>query len=527
MNERNGHLATLNLVRNPFPYSPDAGSYFLTAHLEEQFVELVHCIDARKGFCLLTAEIGMGKSTLVRRLMLDLQKKNVVSALVFNTFLQGNELLAAILEDFGLESSTAMSSDIAMLNRFLLDHHRQGKTCLLIIDDAQNLSASSLELIRLLCNLETDQEKLLQILLAGQPELEDTLSQHGMRQLRSRVAKHSRLHGLGSIELADYVKFRFEAAGSDGSLVLQADACQLLWKTSQGVPRQVHVIMDRCLYGLAAQKGNVIDLPLMRKAIQDSNVDLVAIAPALSQAERQQPAAAPISRSRKARWTLAAFALTGVAAAAVYVVQRSPEQPSTTVTVGVVSQEAATRQAPAALPAPAASQASESGAPVQTQAPQSTPAAGQEQAPLAALPMNKVGAEASNSPSRIGCTPRAGWPVGRIVASQPLSELTQRLLGDRLSRLESACTDKRQGQTWLTWSHPPGGYPVTKRATAAQMQIALTHYGSLRPGQVDGVWGAQSQEALEQFQQALGLTPIGELDALSGLILEKFYVQQR
>jgi general secretion pathway protein A len=506
MSTRNSHLATLGLVRNPFPYTPDAGSYFLTAHLEEQFVELAHCIESRKGFCLLTAEVGMGKSTLVRRLMAELQGKNVVSALVFNTFLQGQELLAAILQDFGLESAGTMSADIATLNQFLLDHHREGKTCLLIIDDAQNLSASSLELIRLLCNLETDQEKLLQILLAGQPELEEMLSQHSLRQLRSRVAKHSRLHGLNSTEIADYVKFRFDSAGNDGTLVLQADACQLLWKETQGVPRQIHVILDRCLYGLAAKNGNVIDLPLMRQAIEDSRVDL---GPTTGVAAPVAASATTAPRGVPAAWIGSGLALAGVVAAVVLFNGRS-----------------VTPVASAAVPAVALAGPSVVAAPPA----QTLPAPATE--PVAALPAPaEKGAVATpvaaDRPAGAGCTPKVAWPSGRQAVSQPLSELTQRLLGERLARLDDACTELRQGQTWLTWGAVPAGYAMDQRLATAQIQIALSHYGSLLPQAVDGVWGAKSQRALQQFQTGVGLEPTGHVDALSGLILERFYVQER
>lgn len=506
MSTRNSHLATLGLVRNPFPYTPDAGSYFLTAHLEEQFVELAHCIESRKGFCLLTAEVGMGKSTLVRRLMADLQGKNVVSALVFNTFLQGQELLAAILQDFGLESAGTMSADISTLNQFLLDHHRNGKTCLLIIDDAQNLSASSLELIRLLCNLETDQEKLLQILLAGQPELEDMLSKHSMRQLRSRVAKHSRLHGLNSTEIADYVKFRFDSAGNDGTLVLQADACQLLWKETQGVPRQIHVILDRCLYGLAAKHGNVIDLPLMRQAIQDSKVDL---GPQASAAPVAEPVSSG-SRGRSLAWIGSGVALAGVVAGVALFNGRSVA-PVASAAVPVVAPKAMASEAAAAVPAAPAVAVS---SPVAAAQPAQDPSAPKVLAP-------------TTETASAGCAPKVAWPSERKVVSQPLNELTQRLLGERLARLDDACTDVRQGQTWLTWGALPTGYAMDHRLTAAQIQIALSHYGSLLPQAVDGVWGAKSQRALQQFQTGVGLEPTGNVDALSGLILEKFYVQER
>lgn len=517
MTARNSHLATLGLVRNPFPCTPDAGCYFSTPHLEEQMIELAHCIQARKGFTLLTAEVGMGKSTLVRRLMTDLAAKQVVSALVFNTFLQGPELLAAVLQDFGLPSSGTMSADIAELNAFLLKNHAEGKTCLLIIDDAQNLSESSLELIRLLCNLETDQEKLLQIMLAGQPELEDSLSQHNLRQLRSRLVKHARLHGLNSTEIADYVKFRFDSAGSDGSLVLQADACQILWKESQGVPRHIHLILDRCLYGLAAKDGNVIDAALMKQAIADSRVDLVGT---LQKADVPAPAARP-SRSWAVIAGLLGIALVGGAAwtkvgpsmGASSPVQVSiPADPTPNVlplepsgTVGLKSTEV--------LADPQAMPAKEASAPDVSVASLSTP--------------NAPPAASASGDASTNCSAYHAMPQDRKVISQPLPELTSQLLGSRLARWKDACLQTREGQQWLTWNTPLKGYDMGQPLTVARFQIALTQYGSLLPTEVDGVWGERSKGALKQFQSALGLDATGDIDALSGLLLERFYVQEQ
>ncbi len=513
MNARNSHLATLGLVRNPFPYTPDAGCYFSTPHLDEQLVELEHCVLSRKGFSLLTAEVGMGKSTLVRRLMTDLAAKNVVSALVFNTFLQGPELLAAVLQDFGLEGTGALSSDISALNTFLLANHREGKTCLLIIDDAQNLSANSLELIRLLCNLETDQEKLLQILLAGQPELEEMLSQHSLRQLRSRLVKHSRLYGLTSTEIADYVRFRFESSGSDGSLVLQTDACQLLWRETQGVPRQIHLIMDRCLYGLAARNGNVIDANLMKEAIVDSRVDLVGAPTA------DAVGVVPPARTRRPWLVVAAFAglvATGAALGSRFGgVDAGHAQPPAD---GAAAQVVALAPpSPASAPAPA---------------PQAAAPAVQSVAALSVSPDASAAAPGmpAVAPSGLfgaGCEPATEQPAGRMVVSQPLAELTHQLLGARLARLADVCMDSRQGQVWLTWSTPQAGHALNKRLTAARFQIALTEYGSLLPREVDGIWGERSRGALRQFQNELGLNPSGEVDPLSGLLLEKFYVQEQ
>lgn len=501
MNARNSHLATLGLVRNPFPYTPDAGCYFTTPHLEEQRVELEHCILSRKGFCLLTAEVGMGKSTLVRRLMADLAPRQVVSALVFNTFLQGPELLSAVLHDFGLQGTGSMATDINVLNSFLLDNHREGRTCLLIIDDAQNLTESSLELIRLLCNLETDQEKLLQILLAGQPELEATLAQHSLRQLRSRVVKHARLYGLNSMEIADYIRFRFESSGSDGSLLLQADACQLLLQETAGVPRQVHLVMDRCLYGLAARNGKVIDAALMKQAIQDCRIQLDAGAAEPAPTAPVLPAVAAAATPVR-RWAPLAAALSVLAVAAVLWYQGAlPVQ--------------AKAVSPVVPPAAAIAKAPE---------PEKAPAPAPEAAPAVAL---QTAAPAPADAPNGACATPPSLPQDRVLATQPLPELAHRLLGGRLARLDDVCLESRQGQHWITWAAPAAGHDDKDRLSAARFQIALTRYGSLLPADVDGVWGEKSRNALQRFQSGIGLEPTGKVDPLSGLILEKFYVQEQ
>ena len=206
--------ATLGLSRNPFPPTPDAGSYFFTPRLEEDFAEIVHCIEARKGFVLLTGEVGLGKSTLVRRLLDTLEGKGCHSALILNTFLQDSALLSAIQSDFGLPATDSVEQGLARLTEFLIAKHQAGEVSLLVIDDAQNLSVESLELVRLLCNLETGPEKLLQILLVGQPELEQTLARTELRQLKSRIVKHARPSGLHEDEDIRSFDFRINAAGA-------------------------------------------------------------------------------------------------------------------------------------------------------------------------------------------------------------------------------------------------------------------------------------------------------------------------
>lgn len=529
MNARQNHLAQLGLVRNPFPPTPDAGCYFSTPHLHEQMVELAHCIGARKGFCLLTAEVGMGKSTLVRHLMADLAPQGVVSALVFNTFLQGPDLLAAVLQDFGLHSSGSMATDMAELNAFLLQKHHAGKTCLLVIDDAQNLSEASLELVRLLCNLETDQEKLLQIMLAGQPELEDMLALHNLRQLRSRIVKHARLHGLGSTEIADYVRFRFDSAGSDGALLLQTEACRLLWQETQGVPRQIHLVLDRCLYGLAARQGNVIDAALMQQALADSRVQLhgAASAPA---------AAAPAARQRTARahWLPALTVL--LAGALVWQARDGALVPQAWARDWAAAPAALLALwQPAAEASAAAPEAQEPDRPTPQPQPQPQPepepalqpepdpVAGPQEAPAAAPAL----LQAAGVTAAAACDTSTISVPGRLGLSQPVPGRTLELLGERLKRLGTVCLDVRQGQTWATWTALQPGNETQERLAAVRLQMALAVYGSLRPQDIDGVWGSKSAEALQQFQSAVGLSTSGSMDALSRLFLEKLYVPEQ
>ncbi len=265
------HLQTLGLERAPFPPTPDAAAWFQTTQLEAELVEAAHCLRTRAGFVLLTGEIGTGKSTFLRRLLLALDGEGIVTSMVFNTFLQGPDLLAAVLRDFGLQAKGNPAADIETLNRFLVQRWRAQATCVLVIDDAQNLTLESLELLRLLTNLETGQEKLLQIVLAGQPELRHNLEQPQIRQLTSRICKHVQLDALDAAQVGRYVRFRLEAAGNPG-IVLLPEAEHALHHASGGNPRRIHQIMDRCLYGLYGHPADArrINAALVRTAAAEA-----------------------------------------------------------------------------------------------------------------------------------------------------------------------------------------------------------------------------------------------------------------
>lgn len=262
-------LDALGLHRAPFPPTPDADGYFFTGRLERELAEAAHCLLARKGFVLLTGEVGLGKTTFLRRLLAAVEREGATTSLVFNTFLQGPQLLAAILRDLGLPGTGEAAADIDRLNGFLLRRWRDGATCVLAIDDAQNLSIESLELLRLLSNLESGQEKLLQVVLAGQPELGERLAQPGIRQLASRIVKHVPMAPLGAGETALYVAFRLAQAGAQG-IALTVPAQLALHRLSRGNPRRIHLIMDRCLYGLVARGTRTVDTMLVRQAAAEA-----------------------------------------------------------------------------------------------------------------------------------------------------------------------------------------------------------------------------------------------------------------
>ncbi len=177
-----------SLRENPFNVNPDPRFIFPTAAMQEALAGLTYGIDARKGFLLFTGEVGTGKTTLLNRLLDWLRERDVATAFIFNTQITTSQLFDFILNDFEISCDSRMKSHALMrLNQWLLDRYRAGQTAVLIVDEAQNLSFQVLEEIRLLTNLETSKEKLLQIVLAGQPELDQKLQHPQLRQLLQRI----------------------------------------------------------------------------------------------------------------------------------------------------------------------------------------------------------------------------------------------------------------------------------------------------------------------------------------------------
>jgi general secretion pathway protein A len=268
---RQPHLRALGFERDPFPVVPDLAGFYLSRANEIIIAEVLHTIENRKGFLVLTGEVGLGKTTLSRRILRELDERGIQTALVLNTFYQGVELLREINRDFGLElDSEGLQSQMAALNHFLLGNLAQGINCVIVVDDAQQLSVESLELLRQISNLETDSEKLVQILLVGQPELDVTLQAHELRQLESRIVLKHRVLPYTLEETKQYVQLKLVQAGGHGRLQVTASAFRLLHRRSGGNPRQINKLMDRCLYAAIAFGSEKIDRSLVANAARDA-----------------------------------------------------------------------------------------------------------------------------------------------------------------------------------------------------------------------------------------------------------------
>jgi general secretion pathway protein A len=264
-------VVALGLISNPFPVTPDETNYFFTPAIEAIYEEMRHFIAMRKGFLMLTGDVGLGKTTLLRRLMASFDKSRYNTALILTSFLNQDELLEMVIRDFGLDVSLGSRriEHLATLNEFLLAESKQGKINVLFIDDAQALDADALDVIRQLSNLETAQSKLIQVVLCGQPELNDTLSQYGLRQVKSRIALHRQLQPLDVEQTLAYIHHRLRHAGAVNQIEITAAGLQALFGSTGGFPRRIHHLMDRCLYALVAAGDREIDRNLVRRAAAD------------------------------------------------------------------------------------------------------------------------------------------------------------------------------------------------------------------------------------------------------------------
>jgi general secretion pathway protein A len=231
----------------PFGACPDPRFLYLMPQIQEALACLQYGIAARKGFVVMTGEVGTGKTTLLKTVLSSFADQRIATAFVFNPRLDVLDFLEFVLADFGIPcTSRTKSGMLLQLNSWLIERFRKGELCAIVIDEAQNLSWELLEEIRLLTNLETSWEKLVQIVLSGQPELEERLRNPCVRQLRQRIALWCRTRPLTSEETAAYIAKRLEIAGASQPVFLP-EAAQVIHRCSKGIPRLINLVCEHAL----------------------------------------------------------------------------------------------------------------------------------------------------------------------------------------------------------------------------------------------------------------------------------------
>jgi general secretion pathway protein A len=270
-------------LESPFSVTPDPRFFYTNPVYLETYAALRYGIEAKKGFIVVTGEVGTGKTTLLRRLLRNFEA-TVHSVFIFNTYVNFSELLQVTLRDLGLAAKEASKvTMLEALNDYLIKQLKQHHTVAMLIDEAQNLSDETLENLRLLSNLETDQEKLLQIVLMGQPELEAKLDQPELRQLKQRVAVQCRLGPLEDDEVGPYIDFRLRTAGYEGKPLFHRDAVQQIAFHSKGIPRLMNIICDNALLIAYAESRKVVPVDVIKQVARDlrigSEVQIAHVAP--------------------------------------------------------------------------------------------------------------------------------------------------------------------------------------------------------------------------------------------------------
>ncbi len=263
------YLDYYGLTEPPFDITPNPRFLFYSAKHREAYNHLLFGIRERKGFVQMTGEVGAGKTTLCRAILEQLDER-YATALILNPLMSPAELVKAVAQEFGLPINGLDRLDtIAVINQFLLQQAENGKEAVLIIDEAQDLTDELLEQVRLLSNLETDNRKLLQIVLMGQPELRDRLNNPRLRQLRQRITVRYHLLPLTRQEVRQYVRHRLHLCGGNGTPCFTRPALWRVFHYSQGIPRLVNAVCDKALLaGFVAQRER-IDMRLVGRAVRE------------------------------------------------------------------------------------------------------------------------------------------------------------------------------------------------------------------------------------------------------------------
>jgi len=254
----------------PFNMTPNSRFFFESTKHTEALSTLIYAIEERKGFVVITGNIGSGKTTVCRTLLNKLNSMTQ-TALITNTHMSGKDMLANILEDLEVECGPGSKSKmLSRLNQYLIEQLRNDQNVVVIIDEAQNLTPSVLEEVRMLSNLETENEKLIQIILLGQPELKKKLSLPKLEQLRQRIAVFYHLVPLTEEETKKYILYRLKIASGSNRKYFTSEALDIIYQFSNGIPRLINSICDSALLNGFIYEKEYIDGPLMQEVVDES-----------------------------------------------------------------------------------------------------------------------------------------------------------------------------------------------------------------------------------------------------------------
>jgi general secretion pathway protein A len=508
------YAPALGLRANPFPVTPDETGYFFTETSRAHLAEMKHFIDMRKGFMLLTGDVGLGKTTFLRHLIASLDPARYNTSLLLSSFLDQHELLEAIALDFGLSlgQQGRRIDYLQALNQFLLSESALGKINVLFIDDAQALNPAALDVVRQLSNLETAHSKLIQIVLCGQPELLDSLNLHSLRQVKSRIAMHLRLRPLEAKQVHAYVQHRLQHAG--GSDIVTPDAVARINALTEGFPRRIHHLMDRCLYALMVHQVSQIDAALVEIAWADLGASAGAGQPpwlgSANTAELPPKSARAAGRPlAQATFAVLAGCLLVVCAAFVWMswsthetrafnpLEQTPsvsEEPGRRLAAKPANAELDTSPiSPAQLPADSASLSPSPASLALVATPQDWPKIAAAWPDLGTLSW-PAATEATNWQLVYGA-----WDAP--CAQRPLLTYT----GANGREGSFSFIEAHWPQTQQEWGR--------RSVEVLRLQRLLVTIGKLDPDGVDGVMGMQTGQALARFQRDHGITGTGQPDA--------------
>lgn len=268
------YKAFFGLNSTPFNLSPDPSFLYRSPQHEEALASLIYGVQSRKGFIVLTGEVGTGKTTMLECLRDHLTAHKTPFAFLFNSRLNPDQFFQMIAYDFDLECARDSKTEVLFaLNNMLIQRANQNHTTVLIVDEAQNLDWDVLEEIRLLGNLETRRGKMLQIVLAGQPELDRKLEESEYRQLKQRIALRCHLRPFSAAETAQYIASRLRRAGMTEQTVFPADVLAEVHRRTQGIPRLINSVCDNLLLTCFAMESRVAGVDMLEEVSRDLHLE--------------------------------------------------------------------------------------------------------------------------------------------------------------------------------------------------------------------------------------------------------------